>query len=82
MTQQNQRSSADAELDDKTLKTGEGTSGGNAGAGKSGKEDMGSEKPTQDERFGSSKPEHPDDGIDDEGKRDAPGKNDEAEKKG
>lgn len=36
--------------------TGEGHSGGNAGAGKSGGEDMGSEKKIDDERFGSGKP--------------------------
>ena len=58
----------------------EGHSGGNAGAGKSGGEDMGSEKTIDDERFGSSKPQHPTSGHDDEGKKDAPGKNDEAYK--
>ena len=45
---------------------------GNAGAGKSGGEDMGSEKKIDDERFGSRKA----DGTnrqEDEGKRDAPG---------
>ena len=52
-----------------------GHSGGNAGAGKSGGEDMGSEKKIDDERFGSRKPL----GVrstDDEGKRDAPGRRD------
>jgi hypothetical protein len=81
MTQQNYRSSADNEIDDREMETGEGKSGGNAGAGKSGTESLGSEKPTEDERFGSSKPDHTDDGIDDQGKKDPPGKNDEAEKK-
>ena len=32
-----------------------GSSGGNAGAGKSGKENLGSEKPSDDERMGSQK---------------------------
>lgn len=76
MPTQNQRSSADKDPNkdnDKELATGEGKSGGNAGAGKSGKEDMGSEKPTNDERFGSSKPDHPDNN-EDEGKNDNPGK--------
>lgn len=80
MTQQNYRSSADEEINDRDLTTGEGESGGNGGAGKSGKESLGSKKRTQDERYGSSKPEHPDDGVEDEGKKDAPGKNDEASK--
>ena len=50
--------------------SGEGHSGGNAGAGKSGGEDMGSEKRIDDERFGSREA----DGVnhtEDEGKRDA-----------
>ena len=37
--------------------SGHGTSGGNAGAGKSGKEDMGSEKPTDGRELGSRKPD-------------------------
>ena len=36
--------------------TGVGTSGGNAGAGRSGKDGMGSEKPSDNERMGSQKP--------------------------
>jgi len=55
--------------------TGEGHSGGNAGAGKSGGEDMGSEKKIDDERFGSREAG----GVnhqEDEGKRDAPGRRD------
>ena len=36
--------------------SGYGSSGGNMGAGKSGKEDMGSEKPTDDRGMGSEKP--------------------------
>jgi len=36
--------------------TGEGVSGGNMGAGKSGSENLGSEKPTDDEAMGSQKP--------------------------
>lgn len=84
MNQQNYRSSADNDPNknlDEEMETGEGKSGGNSGAGKSGKEDLGSEKPTQDERFGSNKPEQSDDGHDDDGKKDAPGKKDEAHKK-
>ena len=57
-----------------------GHSGGNAGAGKSGGEDLGTEKKIDDERFGSSKPMQHTSGRDDEGKKDAPGKNDEASK--
>jgi hypothetical protein len=37
----------------------EADSGGNAGAGKSGKEGMGSEKPSDDPREGSQKPGQP-----------------------
>jgi hypothetical protein len=56
MTQQNYRSSSDDDSNkDHELATGEGKSGGNAGAGKSGKEDLGSEKSTDDERMGSEK---------------------------
>ncbi len=77
MPTQNQRSSADNDPnkdDDKELATGEGKSGGNSGAGKSGKEDLGCEKPTDDERFGSSKPDHPANKNEDEAKKDEPGK--------
>lgn len=56
-----------------------GRSGGNAGAGKSGGEDMGSEKKIDDDRFGSRKPLHSDPWAD-EGKKDAPGKKDEPAK--
>ena len=35
-----------------------GGGGGNMGAGKSGKENMGSEKPSDDEGMGSQKPDH------------------------
>lgn len=76
MPTQNQRSSADDDPNkdnDKELATGEGKSGGKSGAGKSGKENLGSEKPTDDERFGSSKPDHPRN-DDDEGKKDERGK--------
>ena len=52
-----------------------GHSGGNAGAGKSGGEDMGSEKKIDDERFGSRKAGGAND-IHDEGKKDAPGRRD------
>lgn len=58
MTQQNQRSSSDDYSNKDHVKTsGEGKSGGNAGAGKSGTEGLGTEKKTDDERFGSQKPE-------------------------
>ena len=36
--------------------SGYGSSGGNMGAGKSGKEGMGSEKPSDEEEMGSQKP--------------------------
>lgn len=52
-----------------------GHSGGNMGAGRSGGEDMGSEKKIDDERFGSRKPAGSDPWAD-EGKRDAPGRGD------
>lgn len=55
-----------------------GHSGGNAGAGKSGGEDMGAEKKIDDERFGSRKaPESVTRNSEqDEGKKDAPGRRD------
>ena len=40
---------------DKDETRGYGVSGGNMGAGRSGKEDLGSEKPTDDSRGGSNK---------------------------
>ncbi len=39
--------------------SGYGKSGGNAGAGRSGKEDMGSEKPSDGAGLGSNKPGKP-----------------------
>ena len=58
MTQQQRRSSSDDYSNKDHPKTsGEGVSGGNAGAGKSGKEGLGTEKKTDDERYGSRKPE-------------------------
>lgn len=57
MTQQNQRSSSDDDSNnDRELTTGYGKSGGNAGAGKSGTEGLGTEKKSDDERFGSQEP--------------------------
>ena len=41
---------------DKEQTTGHGKSGGNMGAGKSGTEDLGSEKPSDNETMGSHKP--------------------------
>lgn len=82
MIQQNYRSSADDDSNkDRVYADAEGKSGGNTGAGQSGGEDLGSEKKVDDERFGSRKPEHHDDGHDDEGKKDAPGKRDAAANK-
>lgn len=60
MTQQQQRRSSSDDYSNKENhpKTrGEGKSGGNAGAGKSGTEGLGTEKKTDDERFGSQKPD-------------------------
>ena len=55
--QQNYRKSGDDDSsNDHPETTGDGKSGGNAGAGKSGTEDLGSEKKVDDERFGSRKP--------------------------
>jgi hypothetical protein len=58
MPQQNQRSSSDdwSSKPDHEKTRAEGKSGGNAGAGQSGKEGLGTEKKTDDERFGSRKP--------------------------
>ena len=81
MTQQNYRSSADDEKNNDHPHTGaEGHSGGNAGAGQSGGEDLGSEKKIDDERFGSRKADGRD-RHEDEGKKDAPGIKDEFAKK-
>ena len=41
---------------DEEKPTGYKSGGGNMGAGKSGKENLGSEKPTDDENMGSQKP--------------------------
>lgn len=76
MMQQNYRSSADDESNNDHPHTrAEGHSGGNAGAGKSGGEDMGSEKKIDDERFGSRQASSSATQAD-EGKKDAPGKRD------
>ncbi len=45
-----------AETDDNEQASGYGKSGGNMGAGKSGKEGLGSEKPSDEEGMGSQKP--------------------------
>ena len=59
MTQQQRRSSSDDESNNDHPHTrAEGKSGGNAGAGKSGTEGLGTEKKIDDERFGSQKPDH------------------------
>jgi hypothetical protein len=58
MPQQNQRKSSDNEDNNSHPHTrAEGKSGGNAGAGKSGTEGLGTEKKIDDERFGSQEPE-------------------------
>ncbi len=46
----------DDSAQDKKQSTGHGKSGGNMGAGQSGKEDLGSEKPSDNETMGSNKP--------------------------
>lgn len=81
MQQQRRSTSDDDSNNDHPHTRAEGKSGGNAGAGKSGTEGLGTEKKIDDERFGSSKPEHSTSGHDDQGKKDAPGKRDEPEKK-
>jgi hypothetical protein len=75
MIQQNYRSSADDDSNkDRETSTGAGKSGGNAGAGRSGNEDLGSEKRSEDERSGSRKYEGGNQEHEDAGKKDAPGK--------
>lgn len=57
MPQQNQRKSSDSDKNNTHPHTrAEGKTGGNAGAGKSGSEGLGTEKKIDDERFGSQKP--------------------------
>ena len=57
MPQMNQRKTADNDDNNSHPHTrAEGKSGGNAGAGKSGTEGLGTEKKIDDERFGSQKP--------------------------
>jgi hypothetical protein len=68
------RNSSD-DQDDNTKTQAAGKSGGNAGAGKSGGEDKGSEKKIDDERFGSRKAGSANE-VEDEGKKDAPGRRD------
>ncbi len=58
MTQQQRRATSDDDSNNDHEPTrSEGKSGGNAGAGKSGTEGLGTEKKTDDERFGSQKPD-------------------------
>ena len=57
MPQMNQRKSSDNDDNNTHPHTrAEGKSGGNAGAGKSGTEGLGTEKKIDDERMGSQKP--------------------------
>ena len=57
MTEQQRRATSDDDGNNAHVPaTGEGKSGGNAGAGKSGTEGLGTEKKIDDERFGSQKP--------------------------
>lgn len=65
------RDSSDSD-ETKSQTSGEGHNGGNAGTGKSGGEDMGSEKKIDDERFGSRKADG-ENRTEDEGKKDAKG---------
>ena len=75
MTQQNYRSTADDESNkEHPQSSGEGKSGGNAGAGRSGTEDLGSEKKSEDERWGSRKHQGGDQELEDAGNKDKPGK--------
>ena len=48
----------DAAAGDNEQETGHGKSGGNMGAGQSGKENLGTEKPTDGGQAGSRKPGH------------------------
>jgi hypothetical protein len=57
MTQNRRSSSDDDSNNDHPHTRAEGKSGGNAGAGKSGTEGLGTEKKIDDERHGSQKPE-------------------------
>jgi hypothetical protein len=50
------RSKDGIDRDKKGKASGDGISGGNMGAGKSGKENLGTEKPTDDKTMGSQKP--------------------------
>jgi len=70
MQQQRRSSSDDDSNNDHEHTRAEGKSGGNAGAGQSGGEDLGSEKKIDDERFGSRKADGRDH-QEDEGKKDA-----------
>lgn len=55
MQQQRRSTSDDDSNNDHEYTRSEGKTGGNAGAGKSGAEDLGTEKKIDDERFGSRK---------------------------
>ena len=57
MQQQRRSTSDDESNNDHPHTRAEGKSGGNAGAGQSGTEGLGSEKKVDDERFGSQKPD-------------------------
>ena len=52
----NSRKKKSKKKDENPHASGHGTSGGHMGAGKSGKEGMGSEKPSDGEGMGSQKP--------------------------
>ena len=56
MSTKHARSKDGVNRDKKGKASGEGISGGNMGAGQSGSENLGSEKPTDDETMGSHKP--------------------------
>ena len=58
MPQQYQRKAADnKDNNDHPQVIADGKTGGNAGAGKSGAESLGTEKKVDDERFGSKRPD-------------------------
>lgn len=58
MSTKHPRSKDGINRDKKGKASGDGVSGGNMGAGKSGTENQGSEKPTDDRTMGSHKPSH------------------------
>ena len=58
MADQKQKVQSQHEAEERNPDSGYGKSGGNMGAGKSGKEDLGAEKPEDNSTMGSHKPDH------------------------